>query len=289
MTPTPSSRLTHLATLWERASGPWRGRVLLATLAAAVVVGAHVARLGTPTARLASGAVLAVIVAAWWASGWWVRRRDANPARLARKVARVRSRDLGAKAERAVRLVGAADTSRDPLSAGLARVHLEKLLAQVHPEDIWEACKRRASLWRKVVLVLVALGLGAFAVGPLRVVEGLNVWLAYDGRAPLSLQWVEAVFCEAQPPSYIGQRSRVFMGFVDTEQPVGTTLRVHAAAKYEGRALVLTDGTSEVPFAEDGRGGVVATWKVMGDAELQVAARFGQVLIAQSDALRVEA
>jgi len=132
-------------------------------------------------------------------------------------MAAIHDRHLGAKAERAVRLVAASDASGDDLSAGLARVHIERQLSKVRPEEIWEAGKRHAARWRKAVLLLVAVAVGIFAVGPSRVVEGLDVLLAVEGRAPLSLRWVDAVFCEAQPPNYLGQRARMFMGFVSTQ------------------------------------------------------------------------
>ena len=287
MSPTPSPRLTHLAALWQRAYGPWRGRVFFAALITATVAGAHLARAGTAPTRLATGAILIAITIAWWATAWWVRRADADPARLAKKISRLHDQALGGKAERAVRLVGASDASGDPLAAGLARVHLERLLSHVRPEDIWDAGKRRDSLWSKVLLVLIAAALCAFAVGPLRVLEGLDVLVAYKGRAPLSLDWVDTIFCEAQPPSYLGSQTQMFIGFVQTHQPRGTTLRVHARAKHDGRQLVLTDGQREVPFAEDGRGGIVATWEVERDADLQIAVRFGEVLIPQRDELSV--
>lgn len=255
----------------------------------AVLVGAHVAREGTATARIASALALAAILIAWWATGWWARRADADPARLAKKVVSVHDRSLGDKARRAVRLVAASDASHDALSAGLARVHLERLLARVRPEEIWEAGRKRSTWWRRGVVALVSVGVAATVMGPLRVVEGLDVWVAYDGRAPLSLGYVDSVICDVQPPSYLGQRSRVFMGFETTQQPVGTTLRVHARERHEGRKLVLTDGETEVPFAADGRGGVVATWTVQRDAQLRVAARFGDVVIPQRDEIVVEA
>ena len=289
MNSTPSSRLTHLAALWQRASGSWRGWVFSAALLSAVLIGAHVAREGTSTARIGSALGLAAIVLAWWATGWWVRRAETDPARLAKKVMTIHDPSLGAKAQRAVHLVATADAGRDALSAGLARIHLERLLAQVQPEELWEAGKKRSTRWRRCILALLTIGVGAAAMGPLRVVEGLDVWLAYDGHAPLSLSYVDSVICDVQPPSYLGQRNRVFMGFEVTQQPVGTTLRVHAHERHEGRHLVLTDGETEVPFAADGRGGVVATWTLQHDAQLQVAARFGDVLILQRDALEVEA
>jgi hypothetical protein len=281
--------LTHLATLWQRANGPWRERIFLAAFLTATLASAHLAREGTLLARAGTAAIFLALAVAWGLSAWWSRRSELEPARLAKKLGSFRERSLGERAQRAVRLVGSSDATGDALAAGLARVHLERLLANVRPEDIWEAGRRRASLGRKTVLGLLFVAVVALALGPLRVIEGLNVLVAWRGRAPLSIDWVDALLCNLQPPAYLSQRSHSFLGFVPTYQPVGTTVTVHAYPRFEGRPLVLTDGSREVPFAEDGRGGVMATWTVDQDVRLQVAARFGDVLILQSDELSIEA
>jgi len=46
---------------------------------------------------------------------------------------------------------------------------------------------------------------------------------------------------------------------------------------------MLSDGTREVPFVEDGQGGVVARWSVATDARLRVIARFGKVVIEEPE------
>lgn len=258
--------------------------MLLATIA-----GAHLAREGTTLARVTTFVIIVGVAAAWQLHGWWIRRRDADPARLANKLARLQSPELGGRAERAVRLVHASDGSGDALAAGLARVHLERLLSAIRPEDLWEAGRKHTVLWRNVVLGIVATSVVLLAIGPLRVIEGLNVLVAYGNRAPITLSWVDSIICRIQPPAYLGERERIMMGFVDEQLPRGTTISVHATPNHEGRTLVLTDGTKEVPFIDDGRGRVVATWVVDGDVELQVAARFGDVLIAQEDSFSVEA
>ncbi|MEJ7734008.1 MAG: DUF4175 domain-containing protein, partial [Polyangiaceae bacterium] len=52
---------------------------------------------------------------------------------------------------------------------------------------------------------------------------------------------------------------------------------------HAGRRLVLSDGTSEVAFVDDGAGGLVARWSLGESTNLLVAARFGAVRIRQPD------
>jgi hypothetical protein len=50
-----------------------------------------------------------------------------------------------------------------------------------------------------------------------------------------------------------------------------------------GRQVALTDGTSEVPFVDDGAGGVVARWPLAESVSLGVSARFGEVVIREPE------
>src|SRR5207244_403833 len=71
--------------------------------------------------------------------------------------------------------------------------------------------------------------------------------------------------------------------FARTEQPRGTTLTVRGRPLRRGRALVLTDGADDVPFVDDGAGGVVARWTLGDTTTLWVAARFGEVRVRAAD------
>ncbi|HQK18042.1 MAG TPA: DUF4175 domain-containing protein, partial [Polyangiaceae bacterium] len=208
---------------------------------------------------------------------------------LAKKLGSLEHPSLGERAARAVRLLTTTHGSDDALSAGLAHLHLERLLAQIRPETLWKAAKKRADVAKIVALSLLALALGAFAYSPLRVAEGVDVLLAYRGRAPIDIDWVESAVVDIQPPAYLGESIQHAMAFDETYQPVGTKLSVHARPRFDGRTLVLTDGKRETPFVDDAKGGIVATWTVEHDATLEIAARFGDVLIAQSTSLRVVA
>ena len=63
--------------------------------------------------------------------------------------------------------------------------------------------------------------------------------------------------------------------------PFGTSITVRGEPLHAGRRLLLSDGTTEVPFVEDGAGAVVARWSLAQSGTLRVVARFGDVVIPQ--------
>src|SRR6201999_362911 len=71
------------------------------------------------------------------------------------------------------------------------------------------------------------------------------------------------------------QQSSEVRPFRATRQPRGTTLTVRGRPLHPGRPVVLTDGTSAVPFLEDGAGHLVARWTVADSTTLWIAAEFG--------------
>jgi hypothetical protein len=81
----------------------------------------------------------------------------------------------------------------------------------------------------------------------------------------------------------------VLFSGLSTEQPQGSVITVRGLPERESRRLVLTDGEREVPFVSDAAGGVVARWLLEKSARLRVAARFGDVLVFEDEALEVEA
>jgi hypothetical protein len=72
----------------------------------------------------------------WAVAAWWTRWSERDTARLAKKLGGLEHPSLGDRAARAVHLVGSTDAAGDPLGAGLARIHLERLLAQVRTETL---------------------------------------------------------------------------------------------------------------------------------------------------------
>ncbi len=65
--------------------------------------------------------------------------------------------------------------------------------------------------------------------------------------------------------------------------PRGTLLTFRGTPVHSGRRLLLTDGTAEVPFVDDGSGHVVARWPLAESVKLKVVARFGEVVIPEPE------
>src|SRR5262249_27362316 len=125
------------------------------------------------------------------------------------------------------------------------------------------------------------LAAAAVLVEPFRIVEGLDVLASQDGDAPLRLAWIDQVEMVAVPPEYLRQPSVELTPFLLTAQPRGTVVTVRGRPLHAGRPVMLTDGTTDVPFIDDGSGGLIARWTLAGDTTLSVAANFGGVRIRQ--------
>ena len=274
--------------MWQRAvQGPagfarqaaWLGWVLGLGL---------VARFGTPLAR--AGALMGCLGAVGLAIGLWVARsRRANDAReLVRTVIAPTDAELGQRALRAATLVErlAAEAGTDT-SQRLARFHLDKVVEGASLERVQRAATRRARVYR-VVGVGLAASIGVLgALGFRELLEGFDVLLAQDSRAPLPMLWTERLKITAQPPAYLRVPSRRLLTGATSMLPKGTSLTLRARPLYEGRSLVVSDGVREIPFVSDGEGGVVAHYDIDDDAQLVVAARFGEVLITEPDVLHL--
>ncbi len=70
----------------------------------------------------------------------------------------------------------------------------------------------------------------------------------------------------ASRPSTCTSRRRTCAPSAARRWPRGTTLTVRGRPLRAGRAVVLTDGVTDVPFVDDGAGGVVARWTVVETA-----------------------
>jgi hypothetical protein len=283
----PSAAIDRLAAAWRQRVGTATRRTLLALSFAALFASAHLARIGTPGARAGAAAILAAVLLLGLAR-WLKERRDWYD--LRRTVARVllpTDRRLGQKTLRALGLVERSARDASAGSADLAALHLERLLARASLDAVAQTATRRAVRWRWLTIAFVLGAAAAFAVGPMRVVEGLDVLLARNGRAPMPMAWLDFVRVSAEPPGYLRQPARRLLLGVESPLPEGSLLTVRGIPLREGRKLVLTDGQSEVPFVNDGSGSMVARWTVSGSGKLQIAARFGKVLIEDPESLEV--
>lgn len=267
------------------------GWLLTAALVLAAVAGAYLARLGTGSARLAALAAPLVVLGVALTLGALWRARFRDPRRAIRRALEPHDAELAASLDRAIGLSAREHAERseaDPLSSALAELHLERRLGEVRLDRLEE---RHALRGRDVAIgatTTAVLVCGIVVLDPLRPVEGLDVWLARDGRAPFTLLWVDAIDVLATPPAYLGRHEATLDDFEHTSQPRGTVLSVRAQPLRGGRELVLTDGKTETAFVDDGSGRVIARWTVGDSTELAVAARFGDTLVYQRDALTVE-
>lgn len=281
--------LARLTAAWRRKLAGAPRQALLAAFGALLLGGAHLARIGTlPLRASVAGVLLAILCVALFR--WWRERRDLRSIR--RTIARVLIASdpaAGARALRALTLLERAPEEAARTSEDLARLHFERVLGAIPQEVVERGANRQLKWWRSLLVVSGTIALGAFALGPLKVLEGLNVLVARDGRAPLPMVWLGSVRTTVQPPAYLRSPERfVFGGFV-SEHPAGSTVTVRGVPLHEGRALVLTDGSKEVPFVSDAAGGVIARWTLDRDTHLRIAARFGEVLIEEAEGMELSA
>jgi hypothetical protein len=244
-----------------------------------------VARGGTARARLgATGvmalAALAFVVTARRESRVW---KDPHAAidRLAGGVDPVRA----ARAQRALGLLG--DRLPDGTSAELAALHVRRALDAIPSDEVRRGAARIAHRFANASLVLALGVLGLAVLAPWSVIEGLDVLVASRHTAPIPMTWLDEPVIHSRPPDYLHQREYEEPAFGDLAFPRGTLLTIRGVPVRAGRRLVLTDGTNEVPFVDDGQGDVVARWPLGESVALRTVAQFGDVVIPEGQATRV--
>ncbi|XXT19655.1 DUF4175 family protein [Sorangium sp. So ce429] len=283
----PALSIARLRSVWDAEVGPSARRALTAAACAGLFGAAHVARVGSPLARGLAGAGLALLLAAIAARAILARRRRGDARRTVREIIGRTDEALGAATLRALALVDRARVDDRVGSPELAGLHLARLLGRASQARITARAQQAAARWAFAGLALGVAALAAAAIEPSRVVEGLDVLAARRGEAPLDLPWLEDIEMTATPPEYLHEGTEVLLPFATTMQPRGTVITMRGRPVRAGRALVLTDGGAEVPFVDDGKGGVIARWTLGDSTTLQAAARFGQVRVRQADAQRV--
>ena len=276
-----------LVGLWRRRVDTPVRRALLALTIAAVFGAAHLARLGTTAGRAGAAVGLALLVVVLVARLWRERRLWSDIRRTLGRLLSSVDAGLASRTLRAVTLVERADAGQLESSPALAHLHFERLLAQVTPQVLERTAATSARRWRWVGAGLALVGALALLVAPLRVLEGLDVLVAHRRVAPLPMVWLHYPTLLVEPPSYLRETPRlVLLGSVTTH-PSGAVLTVRGQPSRNGRRLVLTDGSDEVPFVSDAAGGVVATWTLKRDATLRVAARFGDVIVPEPESVDI--
>jgi hypothetical protein len=261
----------------------------LVLLFATVLVAGLFARFGTTLARFGGGALLAVGALLVVARSIRDARTYAEPRRALARVLFPVDRPLAERALRAARLAERVEWDASLGSRELAALHFERLLAKASVDAIQAAGVRRARWLRRAAFAVLLLAGLLVARDPHRVLEGLDVMVARGGRAPIAMSWLELVRVTVQPPAYLHRGERSVISLLDSEEPQGSLIVVRGMPTLEGRRLVLTDGESEVPFVDDGTGGVIARYTLNHHASLAIGARFGKVLIPEAERLELDA
>ncbi|HTJ84445.1 MAG TPA: DUF4175 family protein [Polyangiaceae bacterium] len=284
-----AARRSVLAPSWRALAV---GVVLLALFAAA-----HLARLGTPKARVGAAALLAGVALSLIGLAVIERRRWRDARRSVQRVVSEDDPKLGAALDRAAGLAGSepaargvADKSpaRDPLTERFAALHLSRKIAEVEVDRIADRAGARGRSVAFAAFGVSAAALALAAVDPFRVIEGLDVLASKEGAAPVELVYLDEIDIVAVPPSYVGMHDEALGGFGRTEQPRGTVLTVRGKPQRAGRDLILTDGTNDFPFVPDGNGMLLARYTLGETTRLRIASRFGGVRVYQKDTLAVE-
>jgi hypothetical protein len=286
--PTPPPDAIALLGRLARARLEPAARFLFLSLALATLVAAgFIARRGSLEARGAAASIVIGLVLGYGAR-WLLWRRDLRRSdRLVRRVVLEADRSLGERVLRALALDDHARADPSVGSSELASLHLARVVGRIPTSLVEERSKRRAHTYRLAGIVLVFAGTVGLAAAPDRVAEGLDVLVARRGVAPIDMSWLESMSVVSQPPSYLRHLDRRLDPSAGTFEPQGSTIVVRGEPTRPGRRLVLTDGKKEVPFTEDVALGVVARWTLVNDAEVRVAARFGDVLILDTQPIRV--
>jgi hypothetical protein len=280
----PAVAIARLHRAWEDEVRPSARRALLALTVGVVFAAAHVARVGSNPARAAAAASVAALLIGLVVRTIVLRARRRDARRIVRDTIGRADPQLGAATIRAIALVDRTRADERAGSPALADLHLARLLGRAPADRIAGRAMKAGSRWSGAAFALAA-ACGVVALTePLRIVEGLDVLAARDGVAPLDLAWLEGVEMAAIPPEYLHQTSSELLPFSRTSAPRGSTITLRGRPIHAGRALVLTDGKSEVPFIDDGSGALVARWTLADTTVLHVAARFGAVRITQADA-----
>jgi hypothetical protein len=284
--PAHREALHVLANAWRATVRGPRGRAVFAAGMLLATVAMLVARGGTVQARMTGAFVLAATVVGAITVVLLERRIFASPVRTIEHVAGRMEPEAAARAIRALSLLEP-DAVRGS-SSELAELHVARSLAALPIDGVRRGAQRIAFVLGVVALGLAAINVAACATNTWGVVEGADVLVARRGVAPVGMAWLSEPQIRARPPDYLHLEERRVTAYDDVALPRGTLLTVRGSPIHSGRRLLLTDGTAEVPFVDDGSGHVVARWPLADSVTLRVVARFGEVVIPESEATAVE-
>jgi hypothetical protein len=261
---------------------------LVAFVLGAVVAAGLLGRGGTVPFRLGAAALLVLLGLALLVRKVRARRARARRDLMVRRLVLAADRALGERVLRAFSLEDRAETDPTVGSLELARLHAVRSVGRIPRSLVAARGDRLASRLRIAAVVVGLAGTVGLALDPVRVIEGLDVLIARRGLAPIPMVFLEGLSVLVQSPGYLRMSDR-HADPTMSRAPVGSTLVVRGLPVRPGRTLVLTDGAAEVPFSSEGGDGLVARWVVKQDAELWVAARFGDVVVREPQPIRIEA
>jgi hypothetical protein len=278
--------LIVLRDAWLAVVRPARLRATVALGLLLFTVAMLVARVGTTSSRLGALGILVTGVAIIVLARLVERRVFADPARTIMRVAGQSDPELASRAVRALSLLDPKGTKG--ASSELAELHVRRTLAALPREGVKQSARRIATMLGVAALVLAAMNVAACVSSPWGVVEGADVLVAKNGIAPLGMVWLSEASIRARPPDYLHQEERRVLPYEEISLPRGTLLTVRGTPVHAGRRLLLTDGSAEVPFVDDGSGHVVARWPLADSVKLRVVARFGDVVIPDARETPIE-
>ena len=281
--------LLQLAEAWRSVTRSSRRRIAVALVGLAWVLSFLLARHGTPRDRFV--AALSITLSTLVAIGWRLleRRRLRDPGRIVRTLARAVDPDRADRALRALSLLGPRGEVRaEGTSVELARIHIARTLALLPSERIVERAARVANIVGIAAIVVGVGVLGLTLANAWSVLEGGDVLVARGGVAPVPMRWLDDIEVVARPPDYLHETEHHELSLYPLALPYGSLVTLRGVPMHPGRRLLLSDGTTEVPFVDDGAGAVVARWPLTLGTTLHVVARFGAVVVREPEGLSLQ-
>ncbi len=282
--------LRPLADAWLDAVRTPRQRAVTAFVVLVVLVALLVAREGTARARLGAALALGITAVVLGLLARRERRVWSEPARVLRRVGQSADPERTDRALRALTLLDDGGNARskenktlrrDGTSRELARLHVARSIAALPYDRIVDAARRYGSRLKIAAIVLAVPALVLCLTNPWALFEGADVLVARHRVGPLAMRWLDDLEVRARPPEYLHEDEWREIPFAELSLPRGTLITFRGVATHTGRRLTLTDGASEVPFVDDGAGGMIARWPLAESVNLRVVANFGNVVIEE--------
>ncbi len=281
--------LLDISATWQARLRPAQRRALFGTFLCLAVTAFLVARQGTPATRLVALTLLGGSAALGIARSGWQRRQSRNVKVGVKAIVETLDRPLASQLVRAIELVEVAEAQAPRVSEELAALHLQRIVSRVPMAAVEELAMARAARLGLFSTLAILASLGLVLLVPLRVFEGFDVLLARGNVAPMPMHLVELAPVTVQPPAYLHGSPDSIEFDSTSAQPQGSLVIVRGMPSRDGLELVVTDGTRDVPFVSDGQGGITARYQLESTVRLRVAARFGRVLVLQSEVLLLDA